>query len=406
MFNFKQTFILTLFFILPLILASPLPSPASNPASQRYLVVYKKGTTASERYTHQLWLKLQFYTTYINAETKITSNLDFNSWQAYGLTAPPELAEKVKEDSVIDWVQPNQGFKISGQQITDLPGLKRISSRGLPAANAPYLFPDSAGSQVEVYVVDTGVKRDHPQFEGRVLKGISFIDDGIDGDGNGHGTHVAGIIASRDFGVAKKTTIIPVRVLDANGSGDTESFLKGLEFVNSAALSSSLPSVVNMSLDGPADRAVDQAVETVLNSGFIVVTAAGNFNQDACERSPARVSNAIAVGATDPRTDQMADFSNFGSCVAINAPGVGILSTFIGKKTGGDGDDFDTKTLDGTSMSCPHVTGVVALMLSKNPKLTAVQVKSALIAGATSGVLTVKSGTTDKNLFNGGVVGL
>lgn len=213
----------------------------------------------------------------------------------------------------------------------------------------------SAGNSIRAYVVDTGINSRHVDFAGRVSSGFSAIKGSkTTEDCNGHGTHVAGTIGGTTYGVAKSVTLVPVRVLSCSGSGSNSGVISGLDWIFKQGTLTR--SVVNMSLGGGASTTLDAAVSKLINSGATVVVAAGNSAANACNSSPARVSGAITVAASN-RQDQFANFSNFGSCVDIIAPGVDITSTWIGSTTA-------TNRISGTSMASPHVAGAVARYIS------------------------------------------
>ncbi|MDP1721386.1 MAG: S8 family peptidase [Candidatus Nanopelagicaceae bacterium] len=258
-------------------------------------------------------------------------------------------------------------------------GLDRIDQRALPLSNSFEYSSIGEGAGVSAYVVDTGVLSTHTDFGGRVASGYSSINDLVNTteDCNGHGTHVAGTIAGATYGVAKEATIVPVRVLDCQGSGSTSTVVAGLDWV--VADHTSGPAVANMSLGGRPSRALDAAVVRVFDDGVTIVVAAGNAHTNACTASPARVAQAITVGATNA-TDTRAPYSNFGQCVDLFAPGSYITSDWITSTTA-------TNTISGTSMATPHVTGVAALLLSRTPTLTPSAVASAIASSATVGVI-------------------
>ena len=256
---------------------------------------------------------------------------------------------------------------IQGTQKSAPWGLTRISSRDHPStASHEYTYPDSAGTGVTAYVIDTGIFVNHPEFQGRARFGRSFTKDGAR-DGNGHGTHVAGTIGSKSYGVAKNVSLVAVKVLDARGSGSTSDVIAGIQWAAKDAAASKSKyrkSVANMSLGGGASTALDKAVKAAVASGLVFGIAAGNSGRDACLLSPARVPEAITVAASDI-DDNLASFSEKGKCVDIIAPGVDILSTWNNGKT---------NTISGTSMATPHVVGVVALALAEGEFATVKEV--------------------------------
>ncbi|MDA3450779.1 MULTISPECIES: S8 family peptidase [Acinetobacter] len=266
-------------------------------------------------------------------------------------------------------------------------GLDRIDQRNLPLDSAySYL---QTGSGTTAYIVDTGILSTHQQFSGRVLSGYTAISDGNGtSDCHGHGTHVAGTVGGSTYGVAKNVSLVPIRILGCDGSGASSNVIAGLDWI---LKNGKKPAVVNMSLGGEANTSLDSAVENLFNNGYVMVVAAGNSNTDACSSSPARVSKAITVAATD-NTDTRASYSNYGSCVDIFAPGSQINSSWIGSNTA-------TKVLNGTSMATPHVAGVVAEMLQSTPTATPQTISTNLLNQASSNVVKNPSGSPNRLLY-------
>ena len=260
-------------------------------------------------------------------------------------------------------------------------GLDRVDQRDRPL-DGVYIY-DTTASNVYTYIVDTGVRPNHNDFGNRVLSGFTAISDGRgSNDCNGHGTHVAGTVAGSTWGVAKAARIVPVRVLNCQGSGTNSGVIAGMDWV---AANHIKPAVANMSLGGGASTATDNAVTGMRNAGVTVVVAAGNENQNACNVSPARSADAITVGSTTS-TDARSNFSNWGSCVDIFAPGSSITSAWHTSNSA-------TNTISGTSMAAPHVAGIAAIFLAGNPNATPAQVENAVSSNASTGKVSGLNGS-------------
>jgi subtilisin family serine protease len=269
-------------------------------------------------------------------------------------------------------------------------GLDRIDQRDLPL-NGSYTY-DTVASTVHVYVIDTGIRRTHAQFGGRVSTvGFSSISDGNGtSDCNGHGTHVAGTIGGTTYGVAKSVSLHPVRVLDCNGSGSTAGVIAGVDWVTA---NRTTPAVANMSLGGGASTALDDAVRRSIAAGVTYALAAGNNNANACNSSPSRVTQALTVGSSTTG-DARSSFSNFGTCVDLFAPGSSITSAW-------NTSDTASNTISGTSMATPHVAGAAALYLATNPTAAPSVVNAAIINNASVNKLSgVGAGSPNRLLYS------
>ncbi|EHR50082.1 subtilisin-like serine protease [Saccharomonospora marina XMU15] len=349
-----------------------------------YLVVLKDGatTTARSAATARAHTLAQEY----GAEVGRTFS---NALRGFSVHASETEAKRIAADDDVAYVVQNQRVHATDTQPSPPSwGLDRIDQRDLPLDDS-YEYATKADN-VTVYVIDTGVDADHSTFGGRVSGGMDFIDNDEDaGDENGHGTHVAGTIGGEEYGVAKGVQIVPVRVLDANGSGTTEQVVAGIDWV---AQNASGPAVANMSLGGSADDALDTAVRGAIEAGVTFGVAAGNESTDAGTTSPARVQEAITVAASNER-DAQASFSNYGDVVDLYAPGEDITSAWL---------DGGENTISGTSMATPHVVGAAALYLAEHGDATPEQVAEALTSAATPDKITNPGdGTPNRLLYTG-----
>jgi len=313
--------------------------------------------------------------------------------RGFEVNASAKAAARIAADPSVAYVEQNHTVQLAGTQPNPPSwGLDRIDQRNLPL-NSSYTYPNTA-TNVNAYVIDTGIRFSHNDFGGRAVSGFDAIDGGAADDCHGHGTHVAGTVGGSAYGVAKAARIYGVRVLNCQGSGTNAQVVAGIDWVTANAVR---PAVANMSLGGGANNATDTAVNNSVNAGITYVVAAGNGNslgvrQNACNYSPARVANAITVGATQ-NNDAAASFSNFGTCVDILAPGVNITSAWYNSNTA-------TNTISGTSMASPHTAGVAALVLSANPTWQPQQVSDYLVANSTANVVTnVGTGTPNRLLY-------
>jgi subtilisin family serine protease len=306
------------------------------------------------------------------------------------VTATPGQAAELKRSAGVAAVELDAPVTAADTQQSATWGLDRIDQRALPLSGT--YTSASSGAGVSAYVIDSGVLSAHAEFGGRVAQGWTAVSDGLGtGDCNGHGTHVAGTIAGKTYGVAKAATVIPVRVLDCSGSGFNSDVIAGLEWVASNHQAGT-PAVANLSLGSTASPMVDAAVQGIINDGVTAVVAAGNSAADACNSSPARVAGALTVAASDS-ADKQASFSNYGSCVDLYAPGVGIKSASPASTTA-------TALMSGTSMASPHVAGAAALWLSRSPGLQPADVAARLLSAATSGAVSAATaGTPNRLLF-------
>ncbi|WP_229399086.1 S8 family serine peptidase [Micromonospora okii] len=287
-------------------------------------------------------------------------------------------AKQLAADPDVAYVEPVRWFSASGTQ-TNPPswGLDRIDQT-TPTLDKSYTYPSTSAKDVTAYIIDSGINIGHQDFGGRASYGINAVADGrpTADDCDGHGTHVAGTVGGKTYGVAKDVKLVAVRVLNCDGQGTTDGVVAGIDWV---AGNAQQPAVANMSLGGGASTAIDDAVSAAIAKNVSFTVSAGNEAWDACAFSPARTSAAITVGATD-RTDLRAGFSNSGLCLDTFAPGVSITSASIGSTTA-------KATMSGTSMAAPHVAGAAALLLAQNPSWTPEQVRNSVVTNGVSGAV-------------------
>ncbi|KAK3986777.1 putative cuticle-degrading protease precursor [Cladorrhinum sp. PSN332] len=272
-------------------------------------------------------------------------------------------------------------------------GLGRISNTA--GGSTTYKYDSTAGGGTCSYVIDTGIRITHNDFGGRAVWGSNHVDSS-NTDGNGHGTHVAGTVGGTTYGVAKKTTLIAVKVLNASGSGSTSGVVAGMNWVATDSQTRNCPNgtVANMSLGGSSSTAINNAAAALTNAGVFLAVAAGNDNANAANYSPASAPSACTVGST-ANPNSKSSFSNYGAVVDIHAPGTSILSAWYTSNTA-------TNTISGTSMASPHVAGLAAYFLTLYGKKTPTALCTYIANNAINGVITgLPSGTVNKLAYNG-----
>jgi len=366
-----------------------LHTDGKNVIPGEYIIILKEGLGVLDRDAHILALEDRISA--VGAEdSEIRWRYDIGTFIGFSARLNKQMLQEQLNNSNVQYIEANQVMSINYEQpevgspeatVTQNGatwGLARTSKRQLPLATT-YVYNSGAGSGATVYVIDTGILVSHTDFGGRAVLGNNFITNEANTDLNGHGTHCAGTVGGNNYGIAKSVRLVAVKVLSASGSGSTDGVVGGVNWaVNNANPKNK--AVASMSLGGGASTAMDNAVINGIAAGVTFAIAAGNSNADACSSSPARVSTAITVGATQSN-DARSSFSNFGTCVNIFAPGTSITSDWIGSNTA-------TNTISGTSMATPHVAGVAALVLAQNFASTPAATRTWLTSTGTSGIIT------------------
>jgi len=298
-----------------------------------------------------------------------------------------DAAAAMMNDPRVLSVEADQAVSLAGTQTGAPWGLDRIDQAGL-TLDGTFNYPNT-GAGVNVYILDSGIRHTHTQFGGRVVQAYAVVNDGYGPDGcYTHGTHVAGIVGGSTWGVAKGATLHSVRVTDCAGLVTTSGLIAGVEWVTANHVR---PAVANMSLSSIASSALNLAVTNSINAGVTYVVSAGNANADACNYSPANLPAAIAVGAIGG-LDARGNYSNFGPCVDIFAPGTQIYSA-------SNADDSAYFLDTGTSQASAFVAGAAAIYLASNPSASPAEVSQALLSGATAGAVTGLTPDTPNRLL-------
>ncbi|KAG0739986.1 hypothetical protein G6F66_011052 [Rhizopus arrhizus] len=317
------------------------------------------------------------------------------------------ILNAIRQSKDVEYVEKDSLVYASELQRDAPWGLARVSHKKhlTPKTSDRYIHDPQGGQGVRVYVIDTGINIDHVDFEGRAIWGHTVPKNDFDEDGNGHGSHCAGTIAGKTYGIAKRAEPVAVKVLRSSGSGTMSDVIKGVDWATAEHIKAKAlaqkngkkykGAVANMSLGGGRSPSLDRFVNGAVRAGIVFSVAAGNDNEDACDYSPAAAELAITVGAST-KEDRRAYFSNYGKCVDVFAPGLNILSTWRGSR-------YATNIISGTSMAAPHVAGLAAYLLSLTEgPATAKEIKDMILKTATKDVLRSIPYDTPNLLINNG----
>jgi subtilisin family serine protease len=301
-----------------------------------------------------------------------------------------QAAEAMRNDPNVALVEPDQVVTTANVQLGAPWGLDRIDQASA-TLDGSYNY-SATGAGVNAYIIDTGIRRTHAEFGGRVVPAFSVVNDAYGADGcQWHGTHVAGIVGAATYGVAKNVTLYSVRVTpDCTASMVISDVIAGVDWVTTNHKS---PAVALLSLSTGLSLSLNTAVQNSINSGVTYAVAAGNnAGADACNYSPASTSGALTVAAITGQ-DAQANYSNVGACVDLYAPGTQIASPI-------NTDDSSIGLYSGTSQAAAFVAGAAALYLQSNPSASPAQVNQAIISGATTGTVTLLTGATPNRILH------
>nr|XP_036575155.1 Alkaline protease 1-like protein 3 [Colletotrichum truncatum]KAF6781682.1 Alkaline protease 1-like protein 3 [Colletotrichum truncatum] len=395
MVNFKN-FAALVAALVPFGAAAPTPQTETAPnVAGKFIVTLKTGISTRDIDTHMSWVDAVHKRSLSRRDTAgVENKWDIGKFHGYSGHFDDATIEELKNNPDVADIEPEQIFTLEAvtSQTGATWGLGSISSR--TSGSRTYRYDDSAGEGTYAYIVDSGINVNHTEFEGRAEQGYNGA-GGVFDDTFGHGTHVAGTIGGKTYGVAKKATLIDVKVFIGRES-TTSIILQGYQWAvqDIIAKGRESRSVINMSLGGPSSVAYNNAVKAAFEAGVLSVVASGNENLPASTRSPASAPEALTVGAINSNWREDT-YSNYGDAVDILAPGTGVLSAYIGSNTA-------TASNTGTSMATPHVVGLALYLAVVENIGTPAALKARILELATEGAATgLRSGSPNLIAFNG-----
>ncbi|MFK0235761.1 S8 family peptidase [Streptomyces vinaceus] len=369
----------------------PTPVPlhtAANAVPGKYIVTLEKGVDAATAAT-----KLGLKPSFVYSKAMNGFAVPLTPLQLQIVRVSLGVKSVTQDAKVQSGLMPN---KTAGMRAPSTSwGLDRIDQREWDRVNGKgdgQFTVAGNGAGVTAYILDTGIDYTHDEFGGRATFGFDAMGDGRNGlDCNGHGTHVAGTVAGKTYGVARKANLVSVRVLGCDGTGTYSGMIAGLDWV---AKNAKQPAVLNGSLGGDKSIALNDAATALSDAGVLPVIAAGNSSKDACTVSPASADRVFTVGASN-KWDEETSFSNYGTCLEVYAPGESIVSAKLG---GGSVE------LSGTSMASPHVAGVAVLYKQAHPTADPAELAEFLETESTKDVLTsISKASPNMLLFTAGL---
>ncbi|KAF9887767.1 Basic amino-acid permease [Aspergillus nanangensis] len=400
--SIKRTLLL-LGAVLPAVLGVPMGGARRSFTTEkipgRYIITFKADVDQATIDHHTTWATSLHQRSLVGRDEDddlpigIERNYQINKWAGYAGSFDDVTIDQIRNSDEVAAVEQDQTWHIWALTTqSGAPwGLGSISHKG--QSSTDYIYDSAGGEGTYAYVVDTGINAEHEEFEGRATLAYNAV-GGDHVDGVGHGTHVAGTIGGKTYGVAKKANLLSVKVFKGESSS-TSIILDGFNWAANDIKTKGRTSkaAINMSLGGGFSQAFNTAVENAFDEGVLSIVAAGNENTDASNSSPASAPDAITVAAIN-QNNTRASFSNYGSVVDLFAPGENIKSAWIGSNTA-------TNTISGTSMATPHIVGLAVYLMSLEDLSSPKAATDKILSLATKGVVSNVSGSPNLLAYNG-----